>query len=51
MHHIMNIAVIAAFTALASYACHESWKRGRYGWALFCMFWVGYNARGLFGML
>lgn len=51
MHHLFNILLQAAFLALATYCTHHSWKTGRYGWALFCMFWVGYNVRNLVGML
>jgi len=51
MHHLMNTALVAAFLALCTYATHESWKRGRHGWALFCMFFVGYNAHSLLRLL
>ncbi len=51
MHHDFVVALATAFLAAGLVATYVSWKRGRYGWALFCMFWVGYNARSLFGLL
>lgn len=47
MNHIFYTATFLAMVAICSYATYHSYQRGRYGWALFCMFWVGYNANTL----
>lgn len=48
---MLGKVLILAFFLIAVYATAEAWKQRRFGLALFAMFWVGYNARSLIGMI